>query len=53
MKYNAAGITIYDEQDQPIDKITFEDNSAVFAIIADGIDQKTIFKFNGKTYELN
>ena len=53
MKYNAAGITIYDEQDLPIEKITFEDNSAVFAAIANGIDQKTIFKFNGKTYELN
>ena len=46
-------ICIYDEQNNPIGKITFPDKRTLFAIVVNEADEKASFIFNGKTYELN
>ena len=46
-------ISIYDKNNDPIEKITFPDKRTVFPILVDQIDEKAAFVFYGKTYELN
>lgn len=46
-------ISIYDKNNDPIEKITFPDKRTVFAILVNQIDEKAAFVFYGKTYELN
>ena len=50
---DTENICLYDQQNHPIEKITFSDNRSVFAIIVDQPDESTSFIFNGNTYELN
>ncbi len=46
-------ISIYDEYNTPIQKLTFPDKRYVFALVVNQVDEKTAFIFNGKTYELD
>lgn len=50
---NTEDISIFDENNAPIEKITFPDKRTVFAFVVNQIDEKTLFVFNGNPYELN